>query len=76
MYNFKRIIKPITNDYSNTKYHKPLLTLYVAANTLGLNFRRVRKIAQKATICIVMSVHLFAWNNLALNGWLLMKVDV
>jgi hypothetical protein len=36
----------MTNDYSNTKYRKPLLTLNVVGKTSEFNFRHVRKIAK------------------------------
>jgi hypothetical protein len=41
-----------------------------------IKFKAHSQKLRKATICIVMSVHLFALNNLAPNGWLLMKVDI
>ena len=74
-FNFKRIIQPMTNDHSNTKYHNPYLRYTLQQtrqNYILWAFAKLRN----ATICIVKSVRLFAWNNFASTGWLLIKVDI
>jgi hypothetical protein len=43
---------------------------------LSFLFKRVRKIAKKATISFVISVRLSTWNNLVPNGQFFIKFDI